>query len=59
MPTNPTQKRVCAPALLGHADEDAADSYLMPKIEDVRAAINRAAVGIDGTNDGTVTQGKA
>jgi hypothetical protein len=49
--------------LLGHADEDVTDSYLMPTIEDVRAAVNRAAALIDGvstsdhgTKDGTVTR---
>jgi hypothetical protein len=49
--------------LLGHADEDVTDSYLMPTIEDVRAAVNRASALIDGvsssdhgTKDGTVTR---
>ena len=52
-----------AKRLLGHADEDVTDSYLMPTIEDVRAAVNRAAALIDGvstsdhgTKDGTVTR---
>jgi integrase len=48
-----------AKRLLGHADEDVTDSYLMPTLEDVRAAVNRAATLIDGTNDGTMNRDEA
>lgn len=37
-----------AKAFLGHSDEDVTDSYLLASIDDVRAAVNRAARGIDG-----------
>ena len=43
-----------AKLLLGHADGDVTDTYLMPTAEDVRAALNRAARLIDGEQVGNV-----
>ncbi len=37
-----------AKKFLGHEDEDVTDSYIQPSIEEVRAAVNRAARSIDG-----------
>jgi hypothetical protein len=37
-----------AKAFLGHEDSDVTDSYLRASVEDVRAAVNRAARSIDG-----------
>jgi integrase len=37
-----------AKAFLGHADEDVTDSYIVPKLDAVRDAIDRAARSIDG-----------
>jgi integrase len=43
-----------AKRLLGHADGDVTDTYLMPTDNDVRAALNRAARLIDGEQVGNV-----
>jgi integrase len=43
-----------AKMLLGHADEDVTDGYVRPELEDVRAAVNRAARLIDGEQVGNV-----
>jgi integrase len=43
-----------AKRLLGHADGDVTDSYLMPTDDDVRAALNRSARLIDGEQVGNV-----
>ncbi len=37
-----------AKAFLGHEDSDVTDSYIRASVEDVRAAVNRAARSIDG-----------
>jgi integrase len=45
-----------AKAFLGHSDEDVTDSHIEPSAEDIRRAVNRAAVAIDGgeiCRDGT------
>ncbi len=42
--------------LLGHADEDVTDSYVRPELEDVIAALNRAARLIDGEQVDNVVQ---
>jgi len=45
-----------AKMLLGHADEDVTDSYVRPELEDVRAALDRAARLVDGEQVGNVVQ---
>jgi integrase len=45
-----------AKMLLGHAAEDVTDAYIQPEIEDVVAALNRAARLIDGEQVGNVVQ---
>lgn len=37
-----------AKVFLGHADENVTDTYIVPSLDDVRSAINRAARSIDG-----------
>lgn len=41
-----------AKALLGHAAADVTDTYIMPDLDEVRAALDRAARGIDGETPG-------
>ena len=41
--------KAVAKAFLGHADADVTDTYILPSLDDVRDAINRAAFAIDGT----------
>ncbi len=45
-----------AKLLLGHADADVTDGYIKPEIEDVIAALDRAARLIDGEQVGNVVQ---
>jgi integrase len=45
-----------AKRLLGHADGDVTDSYLLPTVDDVRAACDRAAARIDGVVVGIGTR---
>ncbi len=37
---------------LGHSDEDVTDTYLLPSLDAVREAVNRAARLIDGPPEG-------
>ena len=41
--------KAAAKAFLGHADQDVTDTYILPSLDDVRDAINRAAFLIDRT----------
>jgi integrase len=41
--------KAAAKTFLGHADQDVTDTYILPSLDDVRDAVNRAAFSIDGT----------